>query len=121
MALESTNLPEQEHSIKARAHELYVEPTRPAPPTKSVKPFLVYLRETPAEPLSSNVKTVLWIVAVIVALLFLAALWRLASRHGLKQRTENREPAAPSALRQMRLDSRGAPCDPVFYIFPDVV
>ena len=45
------NMPEQEHSIKERSHELFVEPTQGAAP-RTTKPFPVYLRETPAQPLS---------------------------------------------------------------------
>jgi hypothetical protein len=81
MPSESGNLPEQEISIKARAHELFVgsEPAGVAPP---VKPFPVYLRETPAVPISGTIKAVLWMVAIIVALLFIAAVWRLMVRQG---------------------------------------
>jgi hypothetical protein len=96
MPPESANLHEQEQSIKERAGELYVEPPRPTA-SKSVKPFPVYLRETPAEPFSTSVKVTLWIVGVIVALLFLAALWRVSLRHGPKQRTRAPEPAESTA------------------------
>ena len=51
MPSDSRNLPEQERSIKARSHELFVEPERTGT-GKPVKPFPVYLRETPADPMS---------------------------------------------------------------------
>jgi hypothetical protein len=81
MPSEPQSLPEQEISIKARSHELFVEsqPVEVAPP---VKPFPVYLRETPAVPISGTIKAVLWMVGIIVALLFIAAVWRLMIRHG---------------------------------------
>ena len=47
MASERQNMSEQEISIKAREHELYVE-RLPTQNSKPVKPFPVYLRETPA-------------------------------------------------------------------------
>jgi hypothetical protein len=95
MPSESGNLPEQEISIKARAHELFVgsEPAGVAPP---VKPFPVYLRETPAVPISGTIKAVLWMVGIIVALLFIAAVWRLMVRQGGRQRPPA---AARSAAR----------------------
>jgi len=99
MPFESRNLPEQEQSIKARARELYVEQERPAP-GKPVKSFPAYLRETPAVPLSTSTKVVLWIVAIIVALLFLAALWRVSLRHGPRRQTRDPRPAAGTAMRQ---------------------
>jgi len=99
MPFESRNLPEQEQSIKARAHELYVEPERPAS-VKPVKPFPVYLRETPAVPLSTSTKVVLWIVAMIVALLFLAALWRVSIRHGPRRPAGVPRPTAGTVMRQ---------------------
>jgi hypothetical protein len=87
MSPESRNLPEQEFSIKARAHEVYAEQPR-TEVRKPVRPFPVVLRETPAEPLSATTKAVLWIAGVIVAVLFLAALWRVVTRHGLKRQDQ---------------------------------
>jgi hypothetical protein len=86
------NMPEQEHSIKERANELFVESSGPEVSTKPTKPFAVYLRETPAQPLSPLTKTVFWILGIVVAVLFLAALWRITHRHRARPR-----PARPPA------------------------
>jgi hypothetical protein len=91
MPAESRNLHEQERSIKAREHELYVKPTDDG---QVRKPFLDYLRETPAEPLSTTTKTILWIVAVLVVVVFLAALWRVNARRILRPRNRRATPAA---------------------------
>ncbi len=85
MPSESRDLPEQEISIKARAHELFHESGQVGP-VPSTKPFAFYLRETPAVPISPTIKAVLWMAGIIVALLFIAAVWRLMVRHG-PQRT----------------------------------
>jgi hypothetical protein len=83
-------MPEQEHSIRARSDELFVEDT-PAFPAGSSKPFKVYLRETPARPLPAALKALFWLVALVVGALFLAALWRVSHRHG------SRPPSAGAA------------------------
>ncbi len=74
------NMPEQEHSIKARSHELFVDDT-PVAADRATKPFRVYLHETPAQPLSPAVTALFWVLGIIVALLFVAAIWRVAHRH----------------------------------------
>ena len=94
MPSESRNQPEQELSIKARSHELYFQPQQ----HEATKPFPVYLRETPAVPLSTFTKVVLWIVGIIVALLFAAALWRAAFGHGPRRQTRAPRPAARSVM-----------------------
>ncbi len=96
MASERQNMSEQEISIKAREHELYV----PDPDTnaKPVKPFTVYLRETPAEPLSPMTKAVLWMVGSVVALLFLAACWRATMHHSPASRTRKARATAKTAM-----------------------
>jgi hypothetical protein len=99
MASERQNMSEQEISIKAREHELYVRPVSEAD-SKPVKPFEVYLRETPAEPLSPATKGVLAIVSIIVGLLFLGALWRATTHHPRAYRTRKAGPTVKAALLQ---------------------
>jgi hypothetical protein len=93
MPAESRNLPEQERSIKAREHELYVKPL-PRNGGQLQKPFPAYLRETPAEPLSATTKTILGIVALLVVFVFLAAIWRVSRRHSARSRSKAAPPAA---------------------------
>jgi len=81
MPSQSRNMPEQEHSIKERSHELFVEET-PTIPAGSTKPFTAYLRETPARPLSAGIRALFWVMGVIVGVLFLMAVWRVSHRHG---------------------------------------
>jgi hypothetical protein len=76
MRPERRDLPEQERSIKDRELELFVERQEAPPEKPPLKPFVVYLRETPADPLATEVKVLLWIVAIVVLLLFVVALWR---------------------------------------------
>jgi hypothetical protein len=84
MPSDSRNLPEQEQSIKARSHELFVDHA-PAESGRGSKAFLEYLRETPAEPLSTPTKVLLWLAAIIVSILFVAAIWRVTRRSVPKQ------------------------------------
>ena len=104
MASERQNMSEQEISIKAREHELYVQPVSEAD-EKPVKPFEVYLRETPAEPLSSMTKAILAIVSIIVGLLFLGALWRATTHHPPAVRTKTARPAIKTARQLPQLAS----------------
>jgi hypothetical protein len=98
VASEQQNMSEQEISIKAREHELYVQ-TESATDRKPVKPFAVYLRETPAEPLSPTTKAVLWIAGTVVGLLFLAACWRAITHHNAPtSRTKKAQAAAKAAI-----------------------
>jgi hypothetical protein len=101
MPSESRNLPEQERSIKARSHEVFVDQT-PSTPGRPVKPFPEYLRETPAEPMSAVAKALLLFAALVVGALFLAAIWRITKRHGP---TRQPRPATKAAL----LDARAGP------------
>jgi hypothetical protein len=96
MASERQNMSEQEISIKAREHELYVPDSDPN--AKAVKPFAVYLRETPAEPLSLTTKAILWTVGTAVALLFLAACWRVAMHHAPASSVRKTRPAKKTAM-----------------------
>jgi beta-lactamase regulating signal transducer with metallopeptidase domain len=103
MAAQRRNMPEQEHSIKVRSHELFVEET-PVGPAKSTKPFAVFLKETPAQPLSASVLALLWAVGVIVGVLFLLAVWRVVHRQSGK--APPRRAAAKAAILQ---DARRTP------------
>ena len=97
MASERQNMSEQDISIKQREHELYVKPVS-ATTGKPVKPFEVYLRETPAEPLSTATKAILAIVSLIVGLLFLGALWRATTHHAPGTRIQKAKPLVKAAL-----------------------
>jgi hypothetical protein len=97
MASERQNMSDQDISIKAREHELYYTPSDAD--SKPVKPFPVYLRETPAEPLSRTTKAILWIVGAVVALLFLAAVWRVSRAHGPKPLSETTPPLSITTIR----------------------
>jgi hypothetical protein len=96
MPSESRNLHEQEISIKSRAHEVFAK-EKPDTRVRVTKPFPVYLRETPASPMSSVVRAMLWTAAIIVGMLFLAAVWKLAVRHGPK-------PVVPGPARELAPD-----------------
>jgi len=97
MPSESRNIPEQEASIKSRAHELFVKPEADAA-TRATKPFPVYLRETPAFPMSSTVKAILWFAGIIVGLLFLAAVWKLSIRYGPRQQAPKPTPTRSASF-----------------------
>jgi len=118
MPSESTDMHEQEHSIKARGKELFVGQPKPenAQPTK---PFRVYLRETPAQPISTFTKVVLWIAGIVVAVLLLAALWRVSIRYGPgSQAPKSLRPDAKTAMlgpSAAFLWTRDAPEIPVSY------
>jgi hypothetical protein len=125
MPFERQNMSDQEISIKEREHELFEKP----PPTitsRPVKPFPVYLRETPAEPLSLTTKAILWIVGIIVAMLFLAALWKINHPRRAKAPTKSVEleakttmlrfPADPLIWHQEPGTSRARPLGPALAI-----
>ncbi|MHB1560368.1 MAG: hypothetical protein ACYC61_23195 [Isosphaeraceae bacterium] len=94
MPSQSRNMPEQEHSIKVRSNELFIADA-PTEAPRTTRPFPQYLRETPAQPLSAGLKAIIWTLAIIVALLFVTALWRVVNRHAT--RPSARGPAARSA------------------------
>jgi hypothetical protein len=87
MRPERRDLHEQERSIKDREQELFVEREEAPPEKPPVKPFAIYLRETPADPMATEVKVLLWIIAIVVLLLFVGALWRTqrASRSRVRE------------------------------------
>ena len=72
MAPDSPQQRTQEQSIKARKHQLFEvdEPLDSGPR----RPFRDCLRETPADPLSTPLKALLWTVGTVVILLLIAAL-----------------------------------------------
>lgn len=113
---------EQEVSIRQREGELFHDEVEVASTT--AKPFAEYLRETPAAPLTTWVKAVLWATGVVVALLLVAALWRLQSksapqaRGGARSKQSSRFEPSPS-VSPFRLGSlcvanldRSAPTNP---------
>jgi len=99
MAAHRRNMPEQEQSIKARSHELFVDET-PVVSARSGKPFKAYLRETPAQPVSRGVQALLWAIGLIVGALFLLALWRVSHRHHGKT-PRDQAPADSAISRQV--------------------
>jgi hypothetical protein len=101
MPSQSRNMPEQEHSIKVRSHELYVDDT-PVAPDRATKPFPVYLRQTPAQPLSPGMKALFWVLGIVVALLFLAAVWRVARHQG------PRPPAGGTGVKTAKITGVGS-------------
>ena len=87
-------LEQQDQSIKARKHQLFEAPVSDAS-AATVKPFVVYLRGTPATPMPQGTRIALWGLAVVVVLLFLAAL--LAPHRPRPRRRA--DAALPSAAR----------------------
>ena len=100
------NMPEQEHSIKARSHELFVEQD-PAGMRTKTKPFPVYLRETPARPMSAFTKVLFWFLGIIVGLLFLAAVWRIG--HHQRPRGPNRRAVTKTVRAEPRDEVESQP------------
>jgi hypothetical protein len=106
MQPERRNLAEQERSIKDREQELFEERQEVSEAKPPLKPFAVYLRETPADPFPTEVKVILWIVAVLVIAIFVAALWRMRS-------SRTRPRAASPQATAVSLDRTGpypGPC-----------
>ena len=98
MPSESTDMPEQEHSIKARGTELFVRRLEPEN-LQPTKPFATYLLETPAQPVSAWTKAVLWMAGIVVAALLFAALWRVSHRYRLGRRApKSPRPAAKTTM-----------------------
>ena len=97
MASERQNMSEQDISIKAREHEVFSKPL-PDLASQAVKPFADYLRETPAEPFSPATQAILWMVGIVVAMLFLAALWRVSTHRAPVSRTRMARPTAKTGM-----------------------
>src|SRR5271166_4107505 len=93
MCSERRSRPEQELSIRGREQELFVARRETPPAEPPIKPFPVYLRETPANPMATEVKVILWIVGIAVLLLFGVALWR-TQRPSRPRRTSSATKAA---------------------------
>ncbi len=68
---------EQDHSIKARKHELFEKQTASGPR----RPFTEYLEQTPPAPLSQAQKALLWTIGVMVLLVFFIAMLTMPSHH----------------------------------------
>jgi len=65
---------DQDQSIKDRKNLLYEDDAPPPGPARPPsKPFDVYLRETPAAPLSPGIKAAIWAAGAVVALLLAGA------------------------------------------------
>ncbi len=109
MPPQSRDAHEQEHSIKARGLALFdkqLDSTDPQP----TKPFLVYLHETPAQPISTFTKAVLWMAGIVVALMLIAALWRVSNRYGPGRRaTKSNRPAAKTTMWRGNVDRSPLP------------
>lgn len=99
MGSERRNMPEQERSIKDRGKELFVPERDQESDRPPVKPFAVYLRETPAAPMSAGVRALLWVVSVVVLLLLVAALWRIQRSPRRRPRPQPTSAAALSPAR----------------------
>jgi hypothetical protein len=92
-------MPAQELSIRDREQELFVEPQDTLAAGPPVKPFPVYLRETPGNPLSTGVRVILWIVGIAVLLLFGAALLRTQRPTRLRRTSSATKAAVLDATR----------------------
>ncbi len=89
----------QEQSIKDRKKQLY--DTDAPPEVVPGKPFVDFLRDTPSAPLSGGMKTALWAVGVVVALLLAAALMK-----GIGGPKHPAKPAAKVAVPSGRTASK---------------
>jgi len=76
-SVHKTHLPGYEEQAQAfREHLFEEEVAHVATESARRKPFRAYLRETPAEPIPSGIKVLLWVAAVVVTLLLFASLAR---------------------------------------------
>ena len=64
MGKDRRNMPSQERSIKNREQEIFDDSLPEVEARPPARPFAEYLRETPADPLSTGVKAILWIAGV---------------------------------------------------------
>jgi hypothetical protein len=100
----------QDQSIKARKNELFVE--EQVLQTGPRKKLRDYLKDTPAAPLSKNVKLSLWGSAVPVVLLFVVALFSLGNRSTAKAPDEIIQQRAKPALPSLASLSKDKPPAP---------
>ena len=112
MGPERRNMPEQERSIRDREQELFVEPQESTAAPPPVKPFPIYLRETPAKPLAPQVKAILWVIGIGVLLLLCVALWRSQQPSRLRTPARRKTSALPNNQssrhqRQVSVQSAG--------------
>ena len=78
MPSQSRNISEQEHSIKQRSHALFVEPSQPAEGIQADQAVPgLFARDARPAFLAAHQGDLL-VLGVIVAVLFLAALWRIS-------------------------------------------
>jgi hypothetical protein len=63
----------QEQSIKARKNQLFDDET---PSVGAGRPFKEFLRETSATPLSPVIRAILWVAALLVMVMLVAALFK---------------------------------------------
>lgn len=96
MVISRRNTEDQESSIKSRANEVFSETNEAAP----VKSFAEYLGTTPATPLSMELKALLWVVAFIVAMLFVSAILRV--QRGGRRHHPVRPRSRAAAVRTQR-------------------
>jgi len=89
MVISRRNTEDQESSIKSRANEVFSESNDSAP----IKSFTEYLGTTSATPLSLEMKALLWVVGLIVAMLFVGAIMRV------QQGGRRHHPARPASAR----------------------
>jgi hypothetical protein len=64
---------QQDQSIKARKFQLFERQQLGG--AGALRPFADYVRQTPPAPMATPIKASLWALAVLVALLFLAAMF----------------------------------------------
>ena len=109
MPSQSRNISEQEQSIKLRSHELFVEPVPPADGTKPTKPFPVYsARDARPAVLDLLTRRSSGCSGSIVAVLFLAALWRI-SHHQRRRSAGAARPRCQSRPDRPAIASRAGP------------
>ena len=91
---------EQEQSIKDRKRLLYDDDDAPVSALAvERKPFSVYLRETPARPLSGGVKAALWAAAIIAALLLAGAVMKSTQGKPPSKKRAELMPVRSSVIR----------------------